>query len=353
MNPKIRPALHRTLRGRSIPALLLLTFVALLIASAPAGAQRRMPPTPYDSLLPRLDALSAVPMPDWKAHFDDLANGEDPALDDSAWAPMHLHDRWGHGPAWFRRWVEIPQAVSGYDLRDARIRLDLRAGGDGASRIRVYFNGTLVEMTLDGVPEEPIVLTDKATPGTKVLVAINNPAATGATWLDGADMLVEYPAGRPDPGLIANEIRSAYTLAGASAEGKERRLAQLDSAVKAIDFAALYRSDGAAFEASLKSAQEKLNPLGEWARQFTVRAVGQSHIDMAWLWPWTETVEVVRNTFSSALQLMRQYPRHVLLAVHSRGVSVDGREISRPLPGNTTARERRALGNSGWHVGGA
>ena len=34
----------------------------------------------------------------------------------------------------------------------------------------------------------------------------------------------------------------------------------------------------------------------------------QSHIDMAWLWPWTETVEVVRNTFSSALQLMRQYP---------------------------------------------
>jgi alpha-mannosidase len=29
---------------------------------------------------------------------------------------------------------------------------------------------------------------------------------------------------------------------------------------------------------------------------------------MAWLWPWTETVEVVRNTFNSVLQLMRQYP---------------------------------------------
>ncbi len=308
MNPKIRPALRRTVRGQSIPVLFLVAFVVLLIASAPARAQRRMPPTPYDSLLPRLDALSAVPMPDWKAHFDDLAHGEDPSLDDSAWAAMHLHDRWGHGPAWFRHWVEIPQAVSGYNLHDVRIRLDLRAGGEGASQIRVYFNGTLVEMTLDGVPEEPIVLTNKAEPGTKVLVAINIPAATGATWLDGADMLVEYPAGRPDPGLIANEIRSAYVLAGASVDGKEQRLAQLDSAVKAIDFAALDRSDGAAFEASLKSAQEKLNPLGEWARQFTVRAVGQSHIDMAWLWPWTETVEVVRNTFSSALQLMRQYP---------------------------------------------
>ena len=29
---------------------------------------------------------------------------------------------------------------------------------------------------------------------------------------------------------------------------------------------------------------------------------------MAWLWPWTETVEVVRNTFRSVLDLMREYP---------------------------------------------
>src|SRR5260370_2750440 len=29
---------------------------------------------------------------------------------------------------------------------------------------------------------------------------------------------------------------------------------------------------------------------------------------MAWLWAWTETVEVVGNTFRSALDLMREYP---------------------------------------------
>ena len=43
-------------------------------------------------------------------------------------------------------------------------------------------------------------------------------------------------------------------------------------------------------------------------KQFSIAAVGNSHIDMAWLWPWTETVEVVRNTFGTALQLMREYP---------------------------------------------
>ena len=36
-------------------------------------------------------------------------------------------------------------------------------------------------------------------------------------------------------------------------------------------------------------------------KQFSIAAVGNSHIDMAWLWPWTETVEVVRNTFGTAL----------------------------------------------------
>jgi alpha-mannosidase len=51
-----------------------------------------------------------------------------------------------------------------------------------------------------------------------------------------------------------------------------------------------------------------LELLKPWLQQFTVRIVGNSHIDMAWLWPWTETVEVVRNTFQSVLDLMREYP---------------------------------------------
>ena len=37
---------------------------------------------------------------------------------------------------------------------------------------------------------------------------------------------------------------------------------------------------------------------------------GNSHIDAAWLWPWTETVDVVKRTFGTALQLMYEYPRY-------------------------------------------
>src|ERR1035441_9504064 len=37
---------------------------------------------------------------------------------------------------------------------------------------------------------------------------------------------------------------------------------------------------------------------------------GNAHIDAAWLWPWTETVDVVRHTFGTALQLMHEYPQY-------------------------------------------
>jgi alpha-mannosidase len=45
-------------------------------------------------------------------------------------------------------------------------------------------------------------------------------------------------------------------------------------------------------------------------QQADIHLTGNSHIDAAWLWPWTETVEVVRQTFGTALQLMNEYPNY-------------------------------------------
>ena len=87
-----------------------------------------------------------------------------------------------------------------------------------------------------------------------------------------------------------------------------QRQQQFDSAVKAIDFFKLNAGDQNGFDASLKAAQAKLQVLDPWVKQFRIRAVGNSHIDMAWLWPWTETVEIVRNTYRSSLNMMHEYP---------------------------------------------
>lgn len=41
---------------------------------------------------------------------------------------------------------------------------------------------------------------------------------------------------------------------------------------------------------------------------YTLYMVGQSHIDVAWRWQWAETIDVCRDTFGQALQLMQDYP---------------------------------------------
>ena len=64
------------------------------------------------------------------------------------------------------------------------------------------------------------------------------------------------------------------------------------------------------FDASLKAAQAKLEALRPLLQQATFHLTGNSHIDAAWLWPWTETVDVVKRTFGTALQLMNEYPHY-------------------------------------------
>jgi alpha-mannosidase len=283
----------------------------LLFYLPPVQAQEEgQQKNPYQSELSRLHAMFAQPLPDWKAYPDNLAHGEDPSLNDADWSPFRISEPWRNSPVWFRRWVEIPQSMGGYNIRSARVRLDLRVSAEGSSPVRVFFNGSLVEMA-DEDTQQPILLAEKAELGIKILVAINVPAATAPVRIESADLLVEFLAGRPDPALLFEEIRSAQAMIAGFSAGPSERAKQLDEAVKAIDFASLDHGDQQAFENSLRAAQEKLRPLGDWAKQFSVRAVANAHIDMAWLWPWTETVEVVRNTFGTVLQLMRQYPGFV------------------------------------------
>jgi alpha-mannosidase len=112
------------------------------------------------------------------------------------------------------------------------------------------------------------------------------------------------------------EILSLQPILQAYPDPQRRK--QLDSAIAAIDFSKLNFGDQADFDASLQSAQDHLQALQPWVRQFKIRAIGNSHIDMAWLWPWTETVELVRNTFRSALDMIHEYPTFTYTASTAR-----------------------------------
>jgi len=283
-----------------------------------AGSQISGGPDPYKPTLDRLDGLTRQSEAEWRVHAD-VPHPEDPGLNDSDWGLLTVKN--GAGPGgrnanqehWtgsrvFRRWVQIPEKINGYATQGSRVSLDLRFGSPDGLRITVFSNGAILYRGSDD-DILPLLLTENAQPGQKFLIAARVVAGEKAqAEFFHSELAIEPPHTRPDPAFLRMELLAARPVIAAYEEGKTERQQQLDAALKAIDFSPLERGDQAGFDASLNAARAKMEALKPWLQQFNIRIVGNSHIDMAWLWPWTETVEVVRNTFQSVLDLMREYP---------------------------------------------
>lgn len=294
----------------------LLPLLIVLMWLVPSYSQTTS--DPYKATLDKLQSLTIQPEAEWRYHAD-VPHPEDPVLKDSDWGVLTVKNVSGPGgdnpneEHWtgtrvFRRWVQIPEKINGYATQGAQVHLDLRFGSPGSLTITVFSNGAILYRGSDD-DILPVLLTENAQPGQKFLIAARVVAGDEVqSEFFHSEMIVKPPSSRPDPVFLRTELLAARPIIAAYEEGKAEREQQLDAAVKAIDFAPLDRGDQAAFDASLNAAHSKLEALKPWLQQFTIRVVGNSHIDMAWLWPWTETVEVVRNTFTSVLDLMREYP---------------------------------------------
>ena len=280
--------------------------VAFLFSGGINSAQKNEPPDPFQPILDKLESFETVQLPEWRYHAD-MAHPEDPSVNDADWSVVKLREEWKTGARVLRHTIEIPEKINGYAVRGTRVKLELLFTSNDSITITVFSNGSLLERG-DEDAQQPVLLTENAQPGQKFVIAVRVNAGDGGTHFYRSQLTLEAAANRPDPTILREEFLSARPMVAAFPEGRAEREALLDASVKAIDFTALDRGDQAAFDESLRQAQAKLKVLDPWLKQFTIRAAGNSHIDMAWLWPWTETVEVVRNTFRSALDLMREYP---------------------------------------------
>jgi alpha-mannosidase len=295
----------------------LLVLIVLIVRSV-SGFSQSTTPDPYKATLDRLDSLTRQPQAEWRFHSD-IPHPEDPGLNDADWGTLsvknvsgpggqHPNEEHWMGTRVFRRWVQVPEKINGYATQGSRVWLDLRFGTPGKLMITVFSNGAVLYRG-DDDNILPVLLTESAQPGQKFLIAARVVAGDAVqSEFFHSELTIDPPKSRPDPARLRLEVLGSRPMIAAYEDGKAEREKQLEAAVQAIDFDPLAQGNQAAFDASLTSAQTKLQALRPWLQQFTIRAVGNSHIDMAWLWPWTETVEVVRNTFQSVLDLMREYP---------------------------------------------
>ncbi len=257
--------------------------------------------------LDKLNTLRTLPDGPWRFHAGDLAHGESPTLDDSAWPEVSAKSTAPKEAVWYRRTIEIPKTLHGYDLTGTAVSFRFNAYANGPMPEILYFNGRRVAL---GDDLEAIELFSNAKPGDKVLVAVKLLPTVDVKRFNNVDLNITFATSRPNPEDLRDQLVSAAALVPSLAPGSTADRKTVTDSIGEVNFAALDRANQAAFDASLRRSMTTLAVLRPVLQKATYHLTGNSHIDAAWLWPWTETVDTVKRTFGTVVQLLSEYPTY-------------------------------------------
>jgi alpha-mannosidase len=264
------------------------------------------------AVLDRLGAIEkGISDSGWRYHEGDMPHGEDVALDESTWtvAPQGTFNLPVES-VWFRRTLVLPATLAGYPIDGARLSFKVGAFAEGGISSIVYVDGNRVAL---GEDLEATVLTTDAKPGQTFHIAVKMLHSAGEKQIRPFLYLLQLSPARPNPIDFRVEVMSAEKVLPSLTIDSTKLMQQealLEKAVDSLDVKALDTGDQAKFDVSLHNSQQTLEPLMPVLRALTISLVGNAHMDTAWLWPWTETVDTVKRTFSTALQLMSEYPNY-------------------------------------------
>jgi alpha-mannosidase len=258
--------------------------------------------------LAKLESLSVFPDVKWETHDGDVPHGEDPSQNDGHWKAWIGKLNGGKGAFWVRANIEIPKSLQGYELKGASLIVNAHASPAGAVPEILYLDGRRIAL---GTDLEPEVLSDSLEPGQKYFLALKLLSTIENKTIQHPELTLRFSPDRPDPEQFRSECLSAAVLLPTLDKDPNvlaTDVAVIEHAVGLVDFDALNRNQQEAFDLSLRKAEELLTPLKPKLQTLKIDAVGNSHIDAAWKWTWPETLEVVKDTFTTALQLMPEYP---------------------------------------------
>ncbi len=237
------------------------------------------------------------------------------SLDTSDWEIFDTNNIWGGHREyfWFETVVTIPEAFDG-----ECVCYKLITGREGEwdainPQFTIYINGVLTQ-GLD-VNHTEVLLTKKAKAGDQYRITLS--AFTGDTnfslYMDSKlrvlDMETEhyyYDCKVPyDVALLLSEDSGEYISI----------ITCLNESLNLLDLRQEYSDQ---YYQSLKKAQAYLTDefYKKRCKDQPVKAycVGHTHIDVAWLWTLAVTEDKVTRSFSTVLELMREYPEYLFMS---------------------------------------
>jgi alpha-mannosidase len=240
----------------------------------------------------------------------------------------HLPWRRGQKVLWLRQDLIIPNSLNGYFLGGLSCRLALRWW---AEKAEIFVNGILVQRGDLFDCYTRVLLTPSAVPGDRINLALR---LVSPGHDDGAlvSSRCEYESlDNPFlvPSLVADELAVLEDYLTRISPGSAENLNYLKSQLQLIDWEAV--SNRERFERSLSQLREKLLEFpsnSELRKNSTIKLLGHAHLDLAWLWPVSETWEAAQRTFESVLNLQEEFPE--LIFTHSTPALYQWIEENRP-----------------------
>lgn len=239
-----------------------------------------------------------------------------PPADFSNWSVLEInakgHIAWpaGRKVLWLAQRFVIARDLQGYPLAGMALRLVLTWWAEDA---KVFVNGKLVQEGDLFDFSVRVLLSSSSVVGEEITVVLRlvSPGHDRGALVHSL-LLYESTYELIDPGFIADELAVSQILAASEPEQLDR----LAAAVAEIDWTAL--PDAKRFDLSLSILRQNLLQAGIQHRPLTqggggelkakIGLVGHAHLDMAWLWPVSETWKAAQRTFESALQLQQEFP---------------------------------------------
>ena len=234
-------------------------------------------------------------------------------LPKEGWQPFDKNCEWGGDNvcAWFQADYAVPQEMDG---KCAALLVEIDEGWDATNtQFRAYINGEL-RQGLD-VNHREIILTEKAKAGESYNLTLR--AFSGAQR-EHLRMVLHACILDRDVEKYYYDVKVPLGVARCLPREDENYIKIIQALNHSLNLLDLRHVPEAQFRASLQAAQEDLT------REFyeklcgdkpeKVYCVGHTHIDVAWLWTLAVTQDKAVRSFSSMLELMRQYPEFIFMS---------------------------------------